>query len=156
MEKQYNPAVGTFVWAKLHGYPMWPAKVYTKFCISHYNKKVTKIKQDQYCVSFIGSDSGKFAWLTSVKLKAFTEQNASEKLAQMHSTDRHYAELRKAIQKTMPLYHEEIVNTDLNEDVCYICKQGGLLILCDGYIFFLVLFIVHTVAPMQYIWNVLV
>lgn len=165
---------GTIVYAKVLGFPAWPAKV-------------LRITKQKTLVYFYGPGSEKYSWVQPKDLSAFDEENAPNIIQKLDDSssaspdeqlqqpivapspvpagtsnnsnnplDKKQEEKKKQhdstqLQKLLKLATEEALNVlraqaeHENEDICYACRNGGLLILCDGYVhhaeFFKIIFL---------------
>jgi hypothetical protein len=110
--------VGMVVWSHIQGYPWWPSKV-------------TRLEGHRVFVYFYGPDeTDKWGWVSKKDCRRFDAESAKQvyerpvKSALIRS-------LKSATQEALVEYLNHAAEVE-NNDLCYICKTGGFLILCDG------------------------
>lgn len=132
---------GMVIMAHLQGNPWWPAKIIRR-------------SGDRLFVYFYGPERKKWDWVKTDDAKLFNEKSAQLILSRFGASGRNDAESRRHMQSNaLKIATEEaladferlsptlrsaisaaatsMLNDSFNEDLCYMCGQGGLLILCD-------------------------
>ncbi|KAL0490425.1 PHD finger protein [Acrasis kona] len=110
--------VNMVIWSHIQGYPWWPSKV-------------TKVEAHRVFVFFYGPDeTDKWGWVSKNNCRQFDHESARTVYERPVKSNLHRS-LRSATQEALVEYINQTNDTE-NEDLCYKCKTGGFLILCDG------------------------